>query len=81
MPQVSDGGAGGGGGAVDEAMEVERWGEDAEVCMDVDMTCEEEEFLMSEITETRSTLTLAPHTDSILHNHMATSQYTVWDIA
>ena len=47
-------------------MEVERWGEDEEVSMDVDLTAEEELKLLSVISQNRSTVTLDPCTPSIM---------------
>lgn len=45
-------------GGADEAMECERWGEDEEVGMDIDLSVEEESHLLSEISQARTTLTI-----------------------
>ena len=45
-------------GGMGEAMECERWGEEDEVEMDVDLSVEEESHIMSEIAHKRDTLTL-----------------------
>ncbi len=65
-------------GVTDEDMEGERWGEDEEVGMDVDLTAEEELSLMTEISRTRSTLAVTCHTPSILKETACpTPYYTV----
>ena len=59
-------------------MEVERWGVDEEVVMDVDLTLKEEEMLMMEISDTRSSLALSTDLPSILdQTTLQTSHYNV----
>lgn len=60
-----------------EAMECERWGEDAEVEMDVDVSVEEELQFLTEICHTRSTLTPPTNSTSHLHPLASTACYTV----
>lgn len=65
-----------GGGAAD-AMECERWGEEDEVEMDVDVSAEEELHFISEISRARGTLTLDSPATLQAVSSAKTTDYTV----
>lgn len=52
-------------------MECERWGEDEEVAMDVDLSVEEELYLLSEITHTRDKLAVDATSNCSLAHSLA----------
>ena len=61
---------------VEEDMECERWAEDEEVAMDVDLSVEEEQQLLSVISHTRGSLQLSSSLMS-LQPSSGTPAYTV----
>ena len=63
------------GSSFDEEMECEKWAQDDEVCMDVDLSVEQEQQLLSEISHARGNLHL---TFSLPNHHPSTTPlYTV----
>lgn len=64
-----------------EAMEVERWGEDQEVAMDVDLSVDEELHLLTEISHARCNLGPSLSSPSRLQTSISSTvaSYTVRD--